>query len=592
MSSSPKDTLHGWDIFRRLLSEQRAFLPHIGLLLFLQLLAAPLMLLGPLAIKIAVDSYIGEKPLPSIISMLVPDVIEMSALGELWIAAGLLVLVAVITQLQGLMAALLRVYTQERSLLEFRKRIFPHVARLPLSYHDDKGSSDSSYKILYDTAMLPSILIDGIIPFVSSIILLSAMVVVVGLLSWKLAVIALAVVPVLLYVTIRFGLRLRSQWHEVKALDSSALKILQEVFGAIRVVKAFGREEAEKKRLVKVTTTAMWAKIRTALTRSKLDASVAISMATGSAVAIFVGMQQVTSGDLTLGELLMVLAYLTQLYAPLQMLISQFAEMQGALASAERVLSLMEESPEVTESQKAIPLKRARGDIEFRDVSFSYDADTPILDEVTATIAAGERVGVVGETGAGKTSLVNLLTRLYDPSEGTILLDGKDLRDYKLADLRRQFGIVLQDSVLFSTSIAENIAYTKPDSSQEDIENAARLAEAHEFILGLPDGYETIVGERGMRLSGGERQRISIARAFLRDAPILIMDEPTSSVDTQTEASIVATLNRLMKDRTAILITHRESALIGCEQVLMLEKGRLHQVRQEVLDEHIGGPSA
>lgn len=576
MSPTTNKSTNGWYIFRRLLSEQRAFLPHIGALLLLQLLAAPLMLLGPLAIKIAVDSYIGDQPLPSIISMLVPDVIEMSALGELWIAAGLIVFVAVISQLQGLAAGLLRVYTQERLLLKFRAHIFPHVARLPLSYHDQKGSSDSSYRILYDTAMLPSILIDGIVPFVGSAIMLMAMIFVVSLLSWQLALIALAIVPILLFATIHFGVRLRNQWHEVKALDSNALKFLQEVFGAIRVVKAFGREDAEKERLVQITTKGMWAKIKTTLTRSKLDASVTISMSAGSAAAIFFGMQQVANDILTLGELLMVLAYLAQLYAPLQMLIGHFAELQGALASAERVLSLMEESPEVPESEHAIPLGRARGNIEFRRVSFTYDAEVSILSEATAVIAAGERIGIIGETGAGKTTLVNLLTRLYDPTDGAILLDGRDLREYKLADLRQQFGVVLQDSVLFSTSIAENIAYAKPESSQEEIENSARLAEAHDFIIALPEGYQTIVGERGMRLSGGERQRIAIARAFLRDAPILLMDEPTSSVDVQTEASIISALDRLMKNRTAILITHRASTLLGCERVLTLKNGKLY----------------
>ncbi len=586
MSQTTNKSTNGWYIFRRLLNEQRAFLPHIGALLLLQLLAAPLMLLGPLAIKIAVDSYIGDQPLPSIISMLVPDVVEMSALGELWIAAGLIVFVAAISQLQGLAAGLLRVYTQERLLLQFRAHIFPHVARLPLSYHDQKGSSDSSYKILYDTAMLPSILIDGIVPFVGSAIMLVAMIFVVSLLSWQLALIALAIVPILIFATIHFGVRLRNQWHEVKALDNTALNVLQEVFGAIRVVKAFGREDAEKERLVQVTKKGMWAKIKTALTRSKLDASVAISMSAGSAAAIFFGMQQVTNGVLTLGELLMVLAYLAQLYAPLQMLIGHFAELQGALASAERVLSLMEESPEVPESEHAIPLGRARGNIEFKKTSFAYDAESSVLNEVTATIAAGESIGIVGETGAGKTTLVNLLTRLYDPTGGAILLDGHDLRDYRLADLRRQFGIVLQDSVLFSNSIAENIAYTKPEASQEEIENAARLAEAHDFITSLPKGYQTLVGERGMRLSGGERQRIAIARAFLRDAPILLMDEPTSSVDTRTEASIVSALARLMTDRTSILITHRASSLLGCQRVLSLENGQLYALRETELPAH------
>jgi ATP-binding cassette subfamily B protein len=568
----------GWRIFCRLLREQRAYVPRIVTLLVLNLLSAPLMLLGPLAIKIAVDSYVGDEPLPAVFDTLLPFATVPGSAAVLWVAVALVLLVAVLSQVQGIGAALLRTATQERLTIEFRSRLFPHVARLSLAYHDRRGSSDSSYRILYDTAMLPSVLIDGIIPFASAAVLFVGMIVVIACLSWKLALVALAVSPLLVLITVRYGLRLRRQWHDVKQLDSSALSMLQEAFGAVRVVKAFGREEAEREGLVAISERGMGAKIEVARTRGLLDAFVAVTMALGTAAVLWIGMRQVTGGALTLGELLMVLAYLAQLYAPLQMLIGHVAELQGALASADRALSLLDETPEVQEAPDAVPLARAEGRIELEHVSFAYDERSPILTDVSATIEAGSRVGIVGETGAGKTTFVNLLTRLYDPTGGRIRLDGRDLREYRLADLRRQFGIVLQDPVLFSRSIAENIAYGEPGASRAQIERAAALAGAHEFIERLPDGYQTVVGERGMRMSGGERQRISIARAFLRDAPILLMDEPTSSVDVRTEAGIVAALDRLMANRTAILITHRESTLIGCERILVLENGRVRPV--------------
>src|SRR5437763_11219457 len=252
------------------------------------------------------------------------------------------------------------------------------------------------------------------------------------------------------------------------------------------------------------------------------------------AAVLLIGVGHVRAGTLTLGQLLMVLGYLAQLYEPLKTMSRKATGLQGYLASAERAFALLDEQPDVPERPHARTVTRATGAVEFRGVSFAYGPDRPVLQDVSFAIAPGTRLGVVGATGAGKTTLISLLTRFYDPTGGQILLDGVDLRDYKLDDLRRQFAVVLQEPLLFSTSIAENIAYARASASQAEIEAAAKAANAHNFIIGLPQAYQTVVGERGMRLSGGERQRISIARAFLKDAPILILDEPTSSVDLQT----------------------------------------------------------
>jgi ATP-binding cassette subfamily B protein len=269
------------------------------------------------------------------------------------------------------------------------------------------------------------------------------------------------------------------------------------------------------------------------------------------------------------------MSYLALLYTPLQTVSKSAASLQGSLVSAERAFALLDAAPEVVEKPDARPLVRARGDVAFENVSFAYNADRAALREISFQIAAGSRVGIAGTTGAGKSTLVSLLLRLYDPNGGRILLDGVDLRDFKLRDLRNQFAIVLQEPVLFSSNIAENIAYAKPEAADLEIIAAARAANAHDFISRLPQGYQTEVGERGVQLSGGERQRISLARAFLKDAAILILDEPTSSVDVKTEAVILEAMERLMQGRTTFMIAHRLSTLDICDVRLELEQGRV-----------------
>ena len=347
---------------------------------------------------------------------------------------------------------------------------------------------------------------------------------------------------------------MRPQYRRTKKLESSALGVVQEVLTSLRVIKAFGREESEGARFEDVSPKGLRARLKITLAESLFGVLISLIMAVGTAAVLFIGIRNVQSDKLTLGELLLVLAYLSQLYGPLRTISRKMASLQDHFASGHRAFEFLDEAPEVVDKPNAKRLERAIGDIELRDVSFSYDTETPVLEGVSFEIPAGTRLSIRGRTGAGKTTLASLLTRFYDPTGGEVLLDGVDIRDYKLSDLRHQFAIVLQDPLLFSTSIAENVAYARPDATMDEIVAATRAADAHEFISRLPDRYDTVVGERGMRLSGGERQRISLARAFLKDAPILILDEPTSSVDIETEEAIMSAMRRLMVGRTTFMI--------------------------------------
>jgi ATP-binding cassette subfamily B protein len=567
-------------LYRRLLKLAQPYWLHILGFFLLSLLSSPFGLLGPLPLKIAVDSVIGSHPLPGFLGALSPGSVTPSKTTVLALAVALLVGLAVLTHLQSLGTTLLRAYIGEKLLLEFRAQLFHHAQRLSTSYHDKKGTADSVYRIQYDTEAVQYVAIDGLIPCATSGFTLVAMLYVTMRIDWRLASVALAVAPVLFHWSNTYRPRLRRQSREVKRLESSAMSVVQEVLSVVRVVKAFGREDYEQDRYLRRSTEGVRAKMSLALVEGTYGLLVGLTTALGTAAVLWIGVQHVQTGLLTVGDLLLVIAYLGQLYEPLKTIGRKAAGLQRQLASAERAFSVLDESSDVANRPDARPLARASGAVSFRSVYFAYEEGQPVLHDISFEIPVGARVGIAGRTGAGKTTLINLLTRFYDPTSGQVLLDGADLRDYQLADLRNQFALVLQEPVLFSTSIAENIAYARPGASQQEIEKAAQLANAHDFIAALPDGYQTLAGERGMLLSGGERQRISLARAFLKDAPILLLDEPTSSVDMKTEAAIMEAMERLMSSRTTFIIAHRLSTLDNCDVRLELDLGRLMAARQ------------
>jgi len=562
-------------LYRRLLRQARPYWLHLAALFGIGLLASPVALLNPVPLKIVVDSVLGTRPLPRLLGSILPASLTQSAETILGVAIALLLLVAMVNQLQSLANKYMQTYVGERLVLGFRAQLVQQAQRLSLSYHDSRGTADALYRIQQDASVIDKIMVEGIIPFITAGFTLATMIVIMIRLDWQLALVALAVSPPLLLLSGVYRPRLRRESKDVKKRESKALSVVQEALGALRVVKAFGQEGRETDRFVRRSTKAVTARQHLALLEGLFGLLVGVTVALGTAAVMLIGVRHVAVGTLTLGQLLMILTYLGQLYDPLKTISRKAAGIQSYLASADRAFALLDERPDVTERPHARPLARAKGSVVFRDVSFAYRPTQPVLHDVSFDIAPGTRLGIVGATGAGKTTIINLLTRFYDPTDGAVLLDGVDLRDYRLADLRRQFAIVLQEPVLFSASIAENIAYAHPDASEEQIVAAARAANAHEFIARLRKGYETPVGERGMTLSGGERQRIALARAFLKDAPILILDEPTSSVDVRTEATIIEAMDRLMRGRTAFLITHRTTALSACDAQLRIELGRV-----------------
>ena len=594
MSKSRRETqsLAGdFRIYLRVLIYARRYWLNILIIFLISLLATPLALLSPLPLKIAVDSVVGEQALPEFLQSYVPSSVTGDDTALLALAAAMVVALALLNQFQDLSSTMLRRYTGEKLVMEMRARLFRHAQRLSIARHDAAGASSFTYRIQYDAPAVENISVDGVIPFFTSMVTLGSMLYVTLRLDLELGLYAIAIGPLLILVAQLSRRSLRTQSRDVKNLESSALSMAQEVLSSIRVVKAFGQEEREESRFVSRYSESMRSRLKLLVVSNFFSILTALVTSVGTAGVLFIGASHVRSGSLTPGEFLLVMSYLSQLYSPLRSISKKAAGMQSSLAGAERVFAILDEAPDVVDRPDAKPLERATGAMSFRNVTFGYVRERPVLNGISFLVAPGERVGISGETGSGKTTLMSLIMRFYDPDEGEIVLDGTDIRDYRLSDLRNQFSVVLQEPILFSASIGENIAYARPDATPEEVINAARAASIHDFIMTLPEQYDTLVGERGQLLSGGERQRISLARAFLKNAPILILDEPTSSVDMKTEAAIMGAMERLMAGRTSFMIAHRLSTLDICDVRLALEGGVLtdaSRVNQIVREQGLG----
>jgi ATP-binding cassette subfamily B protein len=562
---------------RQVMKQARPCWPHLAGISLLCLLSAPIMLLAPLPLKIAVDSVLGTRALPNWLQGL-PWLAKSgsSSNGALWICAVLLVSIAVLNCLQSLASWLLSTYTGEKLVHDFRGHLLFHAQRLSLSVHDRRGANDIAYRIQYDAPAIQNLFLQGMVPLLSSAFTFVAMLIVTMRISWHVASIAAIMSPVLFVLARNSSRKARKRYDEVRELDSSAMLVLHEALSCLRAVKAFGQEAFEDDLFRRKSRQRMTEQLKLASVQAGFHVLVGFCIAMATAVALVMGVTEVRQQAMTIGDFLLVMAYMAQLYEPLRTMSTKIPELQSTAASLHRAFALLEETPELEDRPAdTIPL-RTHGEVEFRNVSFQYTpGGRDVLHDISFRIRPGMRVGIMGPSGSGKSTLVNLLTRFYDPSDGSILIDSTDLREYNLAQLRQQFSIVLQNPMLFSTTIAGNIAYADPQASRAEVMRAAKLANAHEFIERLPQGYDTKVGDGGVTLSGGELQRIAIARAFLTDSPMLIMDEPTSALDMRTEQLIMDALETLMTGRTTFMIAHRLSTLEGCDAVLVLQNGSL-----------------
>ena len=551
-------------IYRRVLKYYRPFLPQTLLGLVLSLVGIGLNLLKPWPFKIIVDNFLRSG------SAIRGD-------WRTWIALLCLALVA-IQLLWGVMNWItnyLFVKTGLQALLELRTDIYSHLQRLSLKYHDARRSTDSSFRVAYDSQSIQTIYNKGFTNIFGSILTLIGTFIIMVQLDWQLTLLSLAIVPLIVGAIYIFAHRIRRESTSIQEQESAVLTQAQEGLSSIRMVHAFGREEFEISQFHQQARQSLQANLRLTLTNVNSALVISTLMVIGTAAMYYVGTLHVLVGTLTLGSLLVFSAYLLMLYQPLESLTYTTWAMEGATAGAKRCFEVLDRQDDVIDSPDAVAISSALGAIAFRSISFGYAQDRHVLRDINLQIDPNQIVGLVGGTGAGKSTLLSLVPRFYDPNKGSITLDGRNLREITKKTLRTQIAIVLQDTLLFSTSVRENIAYGRPEAAEEEIVDAARRAQADEFIRQLPNSYASLVGERGGHLSVGQRQRIGIARAFLKNAPVLLLDEPTSALDPATESAIMDTIKELMRGRTTLIATHRLATIHSLDQIIVLEQGRI-----------------
>ena len=487
----------------------------------------------------------------------------------------ILVIVSVLGGLITLVSNYLFIRVGLNALLRLRTDLYACLQSLPLKYHDSRRSSDSSFRVAYDSQSIQTIYNRGFATILSSFVMLIWTFAIMVWMNWPLALTSLAVLPFVTFAIGYFADRVRRQSTTIQERESDLLALTQEGISQIRMVHAFARESFELRQFRKRAARSLEAGLRFNITSIVSSLVVGSLMATGTALMYYVGARQVLAGALTLGDLTVFAAYLLMLYQPMEQLSYTAWAMEGAAAGAARCFEVLDREDDVPDAPHAKPIEKVRGEISFRDVSFGYSHDRLILRDINLSIAAGESVAFVGGTGAGKSTLLSLVPRFYDPTSGAVLIDGRNLRDLTKKSVRLQIGMVLQDTILFSTTIKENIAYGRPGATDEQIIEAAQRAQAYDFIMNMPHGFASAVGERGGHLSVGQRQRIGIARAFLKNAPILLLDEPTSALDPGTEHAIMETIGELMRGRTTLIITHRLATVHLLGRIVVLENGTI-----------------
>lgn len=528
-------------------------------------------LLRPWPLKLVVDNVLGHHPVPGVLQTL-PGVEGPHGL-LLWVVVATLAIF-----LLGTVTNMAYTYYSlrlgQRMTYSLAADLFAHLQRLSLRFHTRRPVGDLISRVTGDSWCVNSLVTEAMIPALQSTVTLVAMFVVMLKLQPLLTLLALGVTPFFIVVAKVLGRPIKDRNREQRDLEGEMMSVVEQSLSAMPAVQAFTREEHEVRRFRGYADRTVTAYIRSTVAGLWFELFAGLVSTLGTAAVIYVGAELALNGKLTVGTIIVFLSYLGSLYDPLNSITHTAQTVQGAAAEADRVSEILETEPDIRDRPHARDA-RLGGTIRYEDVTFGYEADRPVLEGVDLEARPGDVVAIVGPTGAGKTTLMNLLIRFYDPWEGRITVDGVDVRDMKQRSLRHQVAMVLQDPFIFPLSIADNIAYGRPEAGRDQIEAAARAANAHEFITRLPGGYDSVVGERGATLSGGEKQRLSIARAFLKDAPVLVLDEPTSALDARTEGALLEALERLMQGRISFVIAHRLSTIRRATRILVLEGGRI-----------------
>ena len=544
----------------------------VGMVLMLLMIVMDVV--QPLPLQILFDNVIGNKPLPRILQPVAP------LLGHGWFNLLLFVSFAVIgiAAVDGVVSYLGESRVKnlgQQVIFNMRRDLYTHLQQLSLSFHERRRTGDMVARLTSDLQLVQDMVVTSLFVVFTNTLTLLGMVLIMFIINWNLTLLALAVMPAMFYVIYHYTRRIKQLSRYQRKKEGQVASLAQETISSMKIVQAYVAEDREISRFSETSRQSLESGLFSTRLQAAFSSIVAIIVAIGTSAIIYLGVRGVSVGSLTLGGLIVFLAYLAAMYRPMRNLSKLTNTLTSATASAERVVEILDTQSDIVEVPNAPDLQRVRGFVEFNHVDFDYEPAHPVLRGIDFEIGSGKKLAIVGPTGSGKTTIVSLLLRFYDPKSGSVRIDGKDLRYVRLESVRRQVSIVLQEAVLFHMTIRENVAYGRPDATIAEIVAAAKMAQAHDFILRLPNGYDTVVGERGSTLSGGERQRIAIARAILKDAPIVVLDEPTTGLDAESEALVVRALEELTRGRTTITITHRLSTIKNADLILVLEHGRI-----------------
>jgi ABC-type multidrug transport system fused ATPase/permease subunit len=552
----------------------RPYRAHLFFILCAMLVQTVMSLAAPWPLKIVLDNVVGSHKLPSWLDDVLKPVLAGSSKMEIAAAAAIMV---VIIALVGALASYVANYSTESVgqwvANDLRMRTYHHLERLSLGYFDSHQTGTLLSTITTDIQTIQGFASSSTLSIVVDLLTILGMLGIMFWLNWDFTLIIVAVTPFMLVMASRFKNVVKKATHEVRKQQSNMVAVVQQGLESMRVVKAFGRQDLEQQELATVSRATVDAALKARRVKALLSPMVAIIVSLCTAVVLWRGSSLILAGTMTAGALIVFLSYLTQFFKPVKDLATITNQIAQTAVGVERVRGILDADIIIPEIANAVDPQAFRGEIEFEDVAFAYASDAPVLQRVSFTIEPGQMVGIVGATGGGKSTIVSLIPRFYDPTAGQVKIDGVDIRQYKLQSLRNQIGYVLQETVLFRGTIRDNIAYGRAGATQDEIVEAAKLANADEFIARMPHGYDTLVGDRGDTLSGGQRQRIGIARAIIRNNPILILDEPTAALDTESERAVIEALDRLMRGRTVITIAHRLSTIRNCDKILVLKDG-------------------